>query len=182
MADNGANNDEKAFNENLKKSLRKMIKSFDNYVKDADDYEQLEDNLKHMEETDENFHKYDLVEMLSDRLESVLGDLVDKHVNGTFNSSKFDGDIDLQSKMAEKIWADIMKTKEFAEFKSNLKGNVLRANEWLMKNFYSNFVESQSEEVTIHESHESKSITFTNDFELSSPDNSLNQVKIKIIE
>ena len=50
--------DEKMSNEQLRNSLRKMIKSFDSYIKETDDYEQLKDNLKHMEETDEHFHRW----------------------------------------------------------------------------------------------------------------------------
>jgi predicted patatin/cPLA2 family phospholipase len=105
-----ANLEEKNFNERMRLSLRKMIKSCDNYIKEAKNYDQLQDNLIHMEETDENFHKYELVEMLSDKLDTSLGGLIDKNVNDSFNSSKFDGDID--SQLAEKICNDIIKTKE----------------------------------------------------------------------
>lgn len=183
MAENTLNNEEnKLINEKLRINLRKMIKSFDNYIKDASDYDQLEDNLKHMEETDENFHKYDLVEMLTDRIEATLGTSIDKHVNETFNTTKFDGDIDLQNKLAQSICVNIMRTKEFADFKSQFKSNVHKANESLVKNFQTNFIENNSEEVTIHEN-ETKSITFTNDFEYSSSlDNSLNQVVIDFIK
>ncbi len=52
------NIDGKNFDERLKNSLRKMIRSCDNYIKEARNLEQLEDNLKHMEETDENFHRF----------------------------------------------------------------------------------------------------------------------------
>lgn len=178
MAENTVTNNEenKLMNEKLRINLRKMIKSFDNYIKDASDYDQLEDNLKHMEETDENFHKYDLVEMLTDRIEATLGSSIDKHVNDAFNTLKFDGDIDLQNKLAQSICVNIMRTKEFSDFKTQFKANVFKANDSLMKNFQSNFIETNSEEITIHEN-ETKSITFTNDFEYSSSlDNSLNQV------
>lgn len=50
--------EERLMPENVKISLRNMIKSFDSYIKEAKTYDQLEENLKHMEETDENFHKY----------------------------------------------------------------------------------------------------------------------------
>ena len=50
--------EERLLGENVKISLRNMIKSFDSYIKEAKTYDQLEENLKHMEETDENFHKY----------------------------------------------------------------------------------------------------------------------------
>jgi hypothetical protein len=170
------NNEEKMNSDKLRNSLRKMIKSFDSYIKEAKNFEQLEDNLKHMEETDENFHKYDLVEILSDRIETLLGSSIEKHVNETFTSSKFDGDIAVQNKMAQTICDDIIKTKEFSEFKHSFKQGIFKANEALVKNFHNNFIESNSEEVTIHDN-ESKSITFTNDFDMnfSSLDNSLNQ-------
>ena len=114
--------------------------------------------------------------MITDRIEATLGSSIDKHVNEAFNATKFDGDIDLQNKTAQSICASIMRTKEFADFKVNFKANVFKANESLMKNFQSNFIDSNSEEVTIHEN-ETKSIAFTNDFEYSSSlDNSLNQV------
>jgi hypothetical protein len=171
-----SNNEEKMNSDKLRNSLRKMIKSFDSYIKEAKNFEQLEDNLKHMEETDENFHKYDLVEILSDRIETLLGASIEKHVNDTFTSNKFDGDIGVQNKMAQNIFDDIIKTKEFSEFKSSFKQGIFKANETLVKNFHNNFIESNSEEVTIHDN-ESKSITFTNDFDMnfSSLDNSLNQ-------
>ena len=171
-----SNNEEKMNSEKLRNSLRKMIKSFDSYIKEAKNFEQLEDNLKHMEEIDENFHKYDLVEILSDRIETHLGRSVEKHVNDSFNTSKFDGDIAVQNKMAQTIFDDIIKTKDFTEFKSSFKQGVIKANEALLKNFHNNFIESNSEEVTIHDN-ESKSVTFTNDYEMnfSSLDNSLNQ-------
>lgn len=114
--------------------------------------------------------------MITDRIEAILGNSIDKHVNEAFNATKFDGDIDLQNQMAQSICVSIMKTKEFSDFKSSLKANVHKANESLMKNFQSNFIESNTEEVAINEN-ETKSITFTNDFEYSSSlDNSLNQV------
>jgi hypothetical protein len=52
-----SSNEEKIFNEKLRNSLRKLIKSL-NLIREANDFEELKDNLKHMEETDENFHKY----------------------------------------------------------------------------------------------------------------------------
>ena len=54
-----------------------------------------------------------MVEMLTDKIETALGTSIDKHVNENFNDSKFDGDIDLQNKMAQTICASIMKTKEY---------------------------------------------------------------------
>ena len=122
--------------------------------------------------------RYDLVEMITDRIEATLGRSIDRHVNDAFNSNKFDGDIDLQNRTAQSICANIMKTKEFTDFNAEFKSNICRANDALMKNFQSNFIESNSEELTIHEN-ETKSITFTNDFEYpSSLDNSLNQVNL----
>ena len=169
------NNDEQIVNEKLRLNLRKMVKSFSEYIKDADDYEQLEDNLKHMEETDENFHKYDMVEMLTDKIENILGISIDKHVNETFSSNKFDGDIDAQNKMAQTICANIMKTKEFTDFKLTFKKNITKANDALLKNFQTNFTENISEDVLNLNDNDNKSIAFTNDFECLSLDNSLNQ-------
>jgi hypothetical protein len=60
------------------------------------------------------------------------------------------------------------------DFKSTFYTNINKANDHLMKNFHSAFNECTSE-VTINEN-ESKSFTFTNDFEYLSPDNSMNQV------
>lgn len=173
MAEN-ANTEEKVINEKVKNGLRKMIKQFDSYMKEATDYDQLEDNLKHMEETDENFHRHDLVEFIRDRIETNLGNSIEKHINDAFSNLKFDGDIDLQNRLAQKICDDIIKSKDVYEFKNSLKSSVLKANENLTKNFYSNFVDSNSEEVTLLEN-ENKSLTLTNDFEFCSPDNSLNQ-------
>jgi hypothetical protein len=117
--------------------------------------------------------------MITDRIEALLGQSIDKNVNETFNNlndeSKFEGDVGIQNKMAQKISDDLIKTKEFAEFRTVFKSNVMKANEHLMKNFHSSFIECHSEEVTIHEN-ESKSISFTNDFDYSSPNNSMNQV------
>ena len=98
--------------------------------------------------------------MITDRIETLLGKAIDKNVNETFNGlndeKKFDGDVGIQNKMAQKICDEIIKTKEFAEFRLTFKNNVEKANEFLLKNFHSNFIESHSEEVTIHEN-ESKS-------------------------
>ena len=178
MADNLGGKDDKMISEKFKIGLRKMIKSFDKYIKEAADFEQLEENLKHMEETDERFHKYDLVEILRDKIESALGEPVDRIVNEAFSSSKFDGDIDVQNKLAHTICTDLMKTKEFAEFKSSFKSSVERSNEQLMKNFNANFFADSSNsehEVNFLNDSESKSMTMTNDFEYLSLDNSLNQ-------
>ncbi|CAF0787645.1 unnamed protein product, partial [Brachionus calyciflorus] len=166
------NNEEKAQNERIRNGLRKMIKSFDNYIKEASDFEQLEDNLKHMEETDENFHRYDLVELIRDKIETNLGDSIERNVNDAFANMKFDGDIDLQNRVAQKICQDIIKTKEVAEFKASLKQNILKANDFLTKNFYANFIENNTEEATLD--NENKSLTLTYDFDFSSPDNSMN--------
>jgi hypothetical protein len=161
-------------NETMKVNLRNMLKSFDNYIKEARNYEQLEENLKHMEETDENFHKHDLVENIRDGIENILGDIMDRHVNEAFNTMRFDGDTDNQNRTAQMICDDILKTKEFNEFNVSLRGNISRANEYLMNNFQSAFNENVSETTT--QENESKSFTFTNDFEnYLSPDNSMNQ-------
>lgn len=172
MAENAAS-EEKTQSERIRNGLRKMIKSFDNYIKEANDFEQLEDNLKHMEETDGNFHRYDLVEFLRDKIETNLGDSIERNVNEAFANLKFDGDIDLQNRVAQKICQDIIKTKEVAEFKSSFKNSIVKANDHLTKNFYANFIETNSEEVTLIEN-ENKSISFTNDFDFNSPDNSMN--------
>jgi hypothetical protein len=37
---------------------------------------------------------------------------MEKIVNDSFNDNRFDGDIDVQNKLARKICQDIMKTKE----------------------------------------------------------------------
>jgi hypothetical protein len=120
-----------------------------------------------------------MVEMITDRIEALLGNTIDKSVNETFNTlndeNKFDGDVGIQNKMAQKITDEIMKSKEFVEFRSTFKTNVLKANDYLMKNFHSSFIESNSEEVTIHDN-ENKSISFTNDFDYVSPNNSITQV------
>ena len=118
--------------------------------------------------------------MLTDKIDSVLGGSIDKHVNETFSTKKFDGDIDAQNKMAQTICANIMKTKEFSEFKTTFKGNINKANEHLLKNFQSNFIESNSEEIGLNDN-DKQSITFTNDFECLSLDNSINQVRSIII-
>jgi hypothetical protein len=120
-----------------------------------------------------------MVEMITDRIEALLGNTIDKSVNETFgilnDENKFDGDVGIQNKMAQKITDEIMKSKEFIEFRSTFKATVLKANDYLMKNFHSSFIESNSEEVTIHDN-ENKSITFTNDFDYVSPNNSITQV------
>lgn len=174
MAEN-ALAEEKVVNERIKNGLRKIIKSFDSYIKETSEQDQLEDNLKHMEETDENFHRYDLVEFLTDRIETNMGRTIEKHVNEAFSRNKFDGDIDLQNTLAQKICQDILKTKDFNEFKNSFKTSVGKANEFLLKNFYNNFTECNSDEVTLMNENENKSISFTNDLEFSSLDNSLNQ-------
>jgi hypothetical protein len=160
-------------NETMKVNLRNMLKSFDNYIKEARNYEQLEENLKHMEETDENFHKHDLVENIRDGIENILGDIMDRHVNEAFNTMRLSGDTENQNKTAQMICDDILKTKEFNEFSVSLRNNISRANEYLMNNFQSAFNENVSD-LTAQEN-ESKSYTFTNDFEYLSPDNSMNQ-------
>jgi hypothetical protein len=175
--------DDKLMNEKLKTSLRKMIKSFDNYIKDASNFEQLEDNLKHMEETDEKFHKYDLVEILRDKIDSSLGEPIEKTVHSVFfNANKFDiGDIDAQNKLAQSICNDIKKTKEFQDFKHSFKSNVIKVNDHLMKNFNTNFVDTNSDELAFADN-ENKSLTLTSEFDYLSLDNSMNQVVLKITD
>ena len=53
---------------------------------------------------------------------------------------------------------------------------MVKANDYLMKNFHNSFNECASE-AALNEN-ESKSFTFTNDIEYLSPDNSMNQVKL----
>lgn len=172
MSDSGSA-EEKVQSERIRNGLRKIIKSFDNYIRDASFSEQLEDNLKHMEETDGNFHRHDLVEYLHDKIETNLGESIDRSINEAFSNFKFDGDIDLQNQLAQNICQEIIKTKKVADFKSSFKNHVLKANEYLGANFHANFIENNSEEVTLIDN-ENKSVTFTNDFDFSSPDNSLN--------
>lgn len=113
--------------------------------------------------------------MLSDKIESILGPSIDKNVNETFSCKKFDGDIDAQNKMAQTICANVMKTKEFVDFKETFKGNITKANDNLQKNFQANFIESQnSDELAINDT-DKLSVAFTNDFECLSLDNSINQ-------
>lgn len=56
--------------------------------------------------------RYELVEMLTERIEKSLGTSIDNHVNEAFNNCKLDSDIVVQNKMAETICNEIMKTKE----------------------------------------------------------------------
>ena len=114
MADNSSisGNNDKILNEKLKNNLKKMIRSFDSYIVEAKEYDQLEENLKHMSEVDENFHKYELVEYLTDRVDTLLGGLIDKHVNETFSGAKLDGDIDQQNSIAQRISEKIMAANE----------------------------------------------------------------------
>lgn len=106
----------------------------------------------------------------------MLGEPIEKIVNNAFSVSKFDGDIDVQNKLAQKICNDLMRTKDFVEFKQSFKQNVLRTSESLVKNFNYNFLDNNSEEITFNEQNENKSLTLTNDFDYLSLDNSLNQV------
>ncbi len=53
-----------------------------------------------------------MVETITDGIENLLGDSIDKHVNGMFHSKKFDGDIDNQNKTARAICDEIVNTKE----------------------------------------------------------------------
>ncbi len=169
------NTDEQiAATENLRLNLRKMIKTFSDYIKEVDDYQQLEENLKHMEETDENFHKYDLVEDLANKIECVLGSSIDYHVNETFTAKKFDGDIDAQNKLARTICTSIMKTGEFNDFKLAFKASVVKENENLLRNFQTNFVQENCDEIlTMLNDNDKQSVAFTNDFECLSLDQSI---------
>lgn len=71
--------------------------------------------------------------MLSDGLENKLGDVIDRSVNDSFNSTKFDGDIDSQNRMAEKIHNDVIKHKEYIE---NIKRLLIEN----VKNFSFEFI------------------------------------------
>ena len=86
----------------------------------------------------------------------------------------------------------------FLEFKAAFKHRITKANDFLLKNFHTNFSESMNiDEVVMHGGsgvggagggigtgpiggvgmcNESKSLTFTNDFDMISTNNSLNQV------
>lgn len=49
---------------------------------------------------------------ITDGIENLLGDSIDKHVNDMFNNIKFDGDIDNQNRTARAICDEIVNTKE----------------------------------------------------------------------
>ena len=66
----------------------------------------------------------------------------------------------------------------FTEFKTAFRGSIERANDMLLKNFLINFVENSSEDIMNHENDSKSVITFTNDFESLSMENSMNQVII----
>ena len=53
-----------------------------------------------------------MVELITERIETLLGESVDRHVNDAFSYNQFDGNIDTQDKIAQKICNDIIKTKE----------------------------------------------------------------------
>ena len=57
--------------------------------------------------------RYDLVETITEGIENLLGDSIDKHVNDMFSTTKFDGDIDNQNKTARAICDEIVNTKEY---------------------------------------------------------------------
>lgn len=177
MASDMKNTDERLQIDNIKITLRNMIKSFEYYAREAKNYEQLEESLKHMEETDENFHKYELVEDLNEKLENLFGALIDKHVNDMFINTKTQlGDIENQNKYAKQICDEIIfKTHEFIEFKTKLSQNVSKVNDHLVKNYQNLFKNASDSEVILLDNTENKSISFTNDFEYMSPDNSMNQ-------
>ena len=58
--------------EELSESIRSLVNHFAPVLKDAGSVEQAEEILRNAEETDENFHKLDLVTMLNNKIENDL--------------------------------------------------------------------------------------------------------------
>ena len=58
--------------EELGESIRSLVNHFVPVLKDAASVEQAEEILRNAEETDENFHKLDLVTLLNNKIENDL--------------------------------------------------------------------------------------------------------------
>ncbi|XP_049613503.1 protein broad-minded [Syngnathus scovelli] len=66
--------------EQLSALLKQFLRSIDEQLSNAPSPQSAEDILLHLEETDKNFHNYDFVKTLRQRLETSLGCVVDEEI------------------------------------------------------------------------------------------------------
>ena len=52
------------------------------------------------------------MEDITDKIENLLGDLIDKKVNEAYNNNKFQGEIENQNKYSQGIFDEVIKSRE----------------------------------------------------------------------
>ena len=62
--------------------LRQLLESVEPVIRQASSLATIEELLLNLESTDENFHKYDLIRMLRERIEDELGPLIENITHG----------------------------------------------------------------------------------------------------
>ncbi|PIK61695.1 hypothetical protein BSL78_01399 [Apostichopus japonicus] len=77
--------------EDLLPSIRQLITSVSPSLQAAGTLAAAEDVLFHLEETDENFHRYEFVKYVKNKIEEVLGPLIEEKLeNRDFNEHSKD--------------------------------------------------------------------------------------------
>ncbi|XP_071784786.1 protein broad-minded-like isoform X1 [Asterias amurensis] len=66
--------------EDLLPSIRQLISSIKSTLRAASNMAAAEEMVLHLEETDENFHRYELVKYIRGRIEEVLGPLIEEEI------------------------------------------------------------------------------------------------------
>ncbi|PVD21206.1 hypothetical protein C0Q70_19375 [Pomacea canaliculata] len=127
--------------EELLVNLRQLISSFEPYIREAGSSEQAEETLLHLEESDENFHKHELVKNLKRKVDELLSPLIDEELEKYSSAGHVDSGS--QETLVTRITTTITQSRQFTELMMRLKRNIEEAASKLSRNFDNEFGSGQ---------------------------------------
>ncbi|XP_048254918.1 protein broad-minded-like isoform X2 [Haliotis rufescens] len=123
--------------QDLIRNLRQLIYSFEPYIREAVSTDQIEENLIHLEESEENFHKYEIIKLLKRKIDELLGPLIDDEIErfSTVGHIGANG----QETVVSRITDRILQSQQYHDFNKKLKRNMTGAIDQLQQNFEQEF-------------------------------------------
>ncbi|PAA54907.1 hypothetical protein BOX15_Mlig001553g4, partial [Macrostomum lignano] len=127
--------------EALSSCLRQLVVNCEPLLREASGQEQVDEILQHLEENDENFHKYELVKALRQRLNQVIEPLIDEEEQMLSVSRPR---VDESGDVIDSITERIFNSDEFKQLCERLKSQVTSRVDLMLKNFDEEFSNRQS--------------------------------------
>ncbi|XP_077866594.1 protein broad-minded-like [Saccoglossus kowalevskii] len=118
--------------EDLLPSVRQLISKIEPTIRSASSVDEAEEMLLHLEETDENFHRYEFIKYLRNKIDTALSSLIDEEIEKKMVGGRGKG------KEAEKIQSvteAVVESPVYAELTQTLKQTTKDAIDRLLETF-----------------------------------------------